>query len=495
IIGNYDMNDVVKYNKFLDSDINIVESKSYQFYIFKDLIIRQSRNFKFFRCDFRGAKFSDNIFENVNFERSDFIDSYVDNTSFSNCTFGPTGIHNSYFYEVKFNKNKHSSTFISNTIFKKCKFDDEFLTKSELRNCEFIDCEFNNIKINMSTYDVNIFKNCKLTNFDMSNMYAMNLKFDNTEFNNTIIDLDYIGSYLFINCNFSKLKYKYKNEVIKINTLESLMKSLITNFLDNNRCVEAFNLLILYRFLTKNDIEIKSILNQVFNKDILNNQKKLFLSLNSIIDLLEFYFNTSNIYTTEYILLVPYITYIANQYLDKKESFIISSKLSLFNYLIENIEYDYKFIQNDNSQTKLTFKLDKKDQDMFITNLDSIFNYFNQESINNIDFKSYEIISIRKACIIIELITYTAYALSLFKALEISAKITKNILLVTLNTSIAWKVYKKQINLLENTINVQELKKVTKFKLSDTFTIKDIDSELESMSKIVKNLDIDFNSL
>jgi len=489
------MNDIVKYNEFLDNDINIVESKSYQFYIFKNLTIHKSRNFKFFRCDFRGAKFNNNIFENVNFERSDFIDSYVDNTSFKNCIFGPTGIHNSYFHEVIFNRNRHSSTFISNTIFKNCKFNDEFLTKSELRNCEFINCEFNNIEINMSTYDVNIFQNCKLTNFDMSNMYAMNLKFDNTEFRNTIIDLDYIGSYLFINCNFSKLKYKYKNEVIKINTLESLMKNLITNFLDNNRCIEAFNLLILYRFLTKSDIEINTILNQVFNKSILKNQKNLFLSLKSIIDLLEFYFNTSNIYTTEYILLVPYVTYIAKQYLNKKESFIISSKLNLFNYLIENIEYDYKFIQNDNTQTKLTFKLEKKDKDLFITNLDSIFNHFNQESINNINFKSYEIISIKKACIIIELITYTAYALSLFKALEISAKITKNILLVTLNTSIAWKVYKKQINLLENTINIQELKKVTKFKLSDTFTIKDIDSELKSMNKIVKNLDIDFNSI
>jgi len=127
--------------------------------------------------------------------------------------------------------------------------------------------------------------------------------------------------------------------------------------------------------------------------------------------------------------------------------------------------------------------------------LNLIFNYFNQKSINNINFKSYEIISIKKACIIIELITYTAYALSLFKALEVSAKISKNILLVTLNTSIAWKVYKKKINLLENTININDLKKVTKFKLSDTFTIKDIDSELKSMNKIVKNLDIDFNSI
>lgn len=240
------MNNLIKLRIFQTTNRSIYEKEDLSYTSFNNLnLYINESGITFFRCDFRGSKFSDCNFYKNNLDRSDFISCIFQNVSFRNTQIAASEIKNCYFNNVVFEeKNCYENTSIQECTFVKCKFISENLLVN-MKNCTFINCEFSDCSFERSTTEKLTFEKCTITDTDLATMHAERHSFKECKLKGVYIGIDYIFGYLFYNTSIKGLSTLYHGDEVYLEN-QKLFESYINNLWKQQRYYEYINANIIY---------------------------------------------------------------------------------------------------------------------------------------------------------------------------------------------------------------------------------------------------------
>lgn len=481
-------NNLILYESFTEINKKKFVNDSFQNFLIENISFDSEINgSRFYRCDFRGTKLNKVVFSKIEFERSDFIDCYIEYTSFNECKFG-TDFFNTYFFKTKFYNNQQNTSSLVNCAFYKCEFINEKFCESTIRECKFIECKFKNCTIKQNTIDEIVFDNCTLNQMDFSNSTAQNFSFINCTFSELTINPDYLGTYLFKSTRIDLLKYSHKGKLYSVGEhfLEPIT-NLLLYYKKVGRFYEFFNLLIIHNQLCVNAKSLVEAIQDIFPKVL--SDKHLLRKRNNVMkifDSLIFYSNSQSISFFELTSLIKYLENINNSKMDFNLRIEIFSKLQILKINIEEIclnwDVNLRFPLNSIGVTRLVFE----DNDIEIIK-QRIKEYF--EVINRKYFKYagnelfYKIINTSKGSIIIDIISYAGATLLLATILR---SITSNVF----NTIFDYEIFTKSKKLLNNVSSLNDIKEIDNFRKNSlqvpSVLVKKKTQELSELLKSIK---------
>lgn len=278
------MNNIISSEKFVYNGSYKRDKEDFSYTMFEnvDFTIDISPT-SFFRCDFRGTKFINVIFNKNNFDRADFISSVFINCNFIDVDIASCEMKNCYFNNIHFKGNIYNNTSIQECTFTNCVFDNEnFLIN--MKNCTFTDCEFLYCKFERSTTESLEFSHCNIVSSDFANMHAERYKFKNCNLSDNSFDICYIFGYFFYETNIFNINIIYMGEILKFNERNVKTKFTI-DLWKQHRFYEFINSNILFSKY-KNTLPL---LKNAFLELIAINKYERKLEIYNILDMLSFY--------------------------------------------------------------------------------------------------------------------------------------------------------------------------------------------------------------
>lgn len=440
---------------FYDTGEDLLESKNFQGFLFRDIDFRKrEKPLSFFRSDFRGSKFDLFTLYQNNFDRADFIDSYFNNGTIENCYFG-SDFNNTYFNGIKFVGNQFESCSFYNCIFNGCSFTGGIFKEVNLRECKFLNCRLEHPVFQANTVDEIEFSQCQFEEVDFSNMTMMNIYFSYCTYSGVSIDPDYLGSY-FIKGDFLEgTKFKYRGHEIKLfEKQQEVVNGLIHLFGDTNRYYEQFNLLIL-KAAINGSLEASQLLNIVGASLEEPSQLIRDAQLKKIFQCIQFYATGSKVPLRVYFLIIGAIEEAIENKTDIGVSLWFSNQLAYTKAVVEKELIDVGDTEFNTTKVFVEVQLNldsvSEGERILRTFLDLVGYGRSQDSST-----LYEIISIRKGSVIVEILCYG------FTALALSA-IVKSTTRNLMETVFIYKFLSKGTKLLKKAeskkdlLNVKEL--------------------------------------
>lgn len=448
------MSNLSKHRVFYDTGEIKQEAKNFQGYLFADIDLRKSKEpISFYRSDFRSTKFSNyHLFKN-NFDRADFIDSYLSDGTIENCTFGSDFI-NTLFHQSLITNNSFESCTLTNCRFNECNFSGGTFKEITMRECKFSNCTFDQVGFEMNTIDEITFKNCRFENMDFSNMTAINLYFINCSFNDFTIDPDYLGSCFVIGDFFGQTNFIYRGHKLDLfDEQKELVEGFINLYQDTNRYYELINLYFLQNNLTGSLSEdILKVIPSVFREE--NDLVKDY-HLKKILDLLKFYLASDKIDLKTYFIMISVIDQSLAAEKDQSYLMLITNKLNFLKLSLENEAL--RRMQGDNGvddrvvlmQIELGINEIERAEKM-------VTQYFEQEAFGSYSpDKFYQVISIRPGSVIVEILCYA------FLAIPLSMIVKRTMSNIT-DTIFEYKFKKTGIKMLEQAKSAKDINAVKK---------------------------------
>lgn len=445
--------------KFSDTGEIKREKENFQNFLFENIdLSKHSEPISFFRSDFRGSKVINSHFYKNNFDRADFIDSYVSHSTFEKCCFG-TDFINTYFSHSNFIQNTNDGCSIVNCTFNECNLSEEVFTNCTIRDCVFINCTLQKCKMEMNTVSEILFDGCTFNRINLAHQGAYNFKFNACQLSDVIVDPDYIGSYLFKETDLTKIRYQYRGADFNLNSDQiDNLKALSEFYSNSRRYYEAFNLIILINSISPH----KNSLLEAFKSVIVNilsdkHALRKFNNLNNVLSTLEFYCNSNDIETLDFIDMLKVFDSINQATLPFKEYLTIRSKLGLVQSLFEDALLSW----NSNrlpgqGQFYSVLEINEEELSVTLNTLDHFFTSVAKEYFGHADSsKCYSVVGTWRGSFFIEIIG-SALAISLLGACikKFTYDISKSVFVI--------KTTRKANKLIDKANNEKKFKKSIK---------------------------------
>lgn len=336
------MNEILKLKIFID-DLRMnrdIENLSYTSFYNLDLF-HNNKGISFFRCDFRGSKFSNCKFYKNNFDRSDFISCVFQGIFFNKVQFAACEIKNCFFENVRFESgNYYNNTSIQECTFENCFFESQkFLVN--MKNCKFINCIFSDCTFERSTTEKITFESCEINNTDLATMHAERHIFYDCILINVYIGIDYIFGYLFCNTSIEDMIVLYHGEKLCLDN-ENNFGQYIKELWIQQRYYEFINSNVIYKNF--------KILPQVLYKALLQSKNKTAsirrLDILDIFDCIIFYTKNCIIPYDCFVEIYNIILSFKWDVFPAEEFYAYKLKCQELEMIINNAEFTEEFINS-----------------------------------------------------------------------------------------------------------------------------------------------------
>lgn len=407
------MKDIVKYKQFFDDGRDDRESENFQQFHFKDLNFEiRETPISFFRSDFREVKMERVLFMGNEFERADFMDSYLTDSTFTRVHFG-TDFINVYFNNVKFIDTQFDKCTFLRCVFNSCEFKGGHIIDSTVQNCTYISSKLDRIEFKENTFEDIEFDKSTFFSIDLANMTAKDFRFRNCTFSDLKIDPDYLGSYLIDGDFFNNIKFEYRGKQIELfKEKEQILEALIRLWQKSSRFYELFNLLILYRKFSGSQGDLREYFKQIIVRlDKIQHPSIRSYNLSSIIKALNFYLNSNLLQIREYFDLIRAFEQIIDPYKDFTEFGLFKA---FYNQFEKNlIEFPQK---GEDLVVKAVFELKEKEglELIFEEWLDEVENFFIKQKLFD-GVKLYNKVSVERGSIIITILGSLSFILFIIR--------------------------------------------------------------------------------
>jgi uncharacterized protein YjbI with pentapeptide repeats len=434
-----------QFQVFTDTGETSREKENFQNYLFKDIDYRNKPvAVSFRRSDFRAVKMQNMHFFKNNFDRADFVNAYLKETTFDECNFG-TDFFNTVFEKCTFKGNNFDTSTLNNNRYFDCCFENEHILNTTNRQAFYSNCTFKNCIYEMNSFEDINFDNCIFENINFAEMGAYNFSFTSCSFKNFTVDPDYLGSYLFKHSPLEQTQFMYRGDGLALNNnLIEDLKTLSIFYLQSSRLFEAFNMTLLYRQYSKQELSILGYLDNIL--DQIGTDKhdlRKFDQINRIIKAIIFYANST-------VISIEETFYIIGQFENKRISFDnMHDQLQYVNNIyflkqnIESILFETGDLSHVNplSEIYCEITIEESSYEEFKTMmseyLNSISSNYGIPELNN-----YKILGTRKGSLIVEIIGYAT-------GIYVLITILKSIFVRTLEIKVEYTIYKKTHQLLE----------------------------------------------
>lgn len=482
------MTDLSKYKRYyFDGDRN-QSQRNFQGYLFEDLNFGEiSESVSFYRSDFRGSKFLNFKLINNNFDRADFIDSYIEFGRIEKCQFG-TDFLNTYFSKVSFYKNDFESCSFSNCTFDHCEFYGDLFQEVGMRNCTFSDCLFEGVDFSMNTVDEVFFEKTSFNVIDFSNQTAINIHFVNCKFNEFKIDPDYIGSYFIRGDFLGEITFVYRgHEISLLEEQHEIFEGLITLYIENNRYYEALNMLF-QKTMLDNSIgeELVNILKNLFREQIVIVKS---YHIEKCLDVIQFYLFERGLQLSVFFFILPVVEKLLENSNELGSRVKHLNKASLIRHYLEE-ELLFRIVHTDEFEGKsflIELEIGTNDREYAISVVKSFFNDLEKEIRISDDIKLYEIVNVKSGSIIMDVICYASLLVPLSYVYK---RVRRNFNEVAVD----YAYRKAAVKLLNNVESVEDMKEA--HKIAKSYFKNDVNN-LESFKgfrEVLKSIKVFVNA-
>ena len=424
---------------FVDNGVTLREQENFQHFLFKDLNFKDRKEaISFFRSDFRGVKIENVQFYKNNFDRADFINSYITNTSFDKCTFG-TDFSNVIFNKVKFNSNVEDTCAFYNCSFIDCFFEKENVINTTNRNSKYLRCEFSNCTFEKNSFDDIHYTQTTFKEISFAEMGAYNLDFTSCNFESTIVDPDYLGSYMIKETDLKGLNYSYRGREIPLTgEIQVDLQTLSRFYIENRRFYEAFNTVLLSNSYNKFGDSIKTFFENILHL-ILKDEHELRRTeqLTRIIKILIFYSDSQVIDSSDLFFIIGILDNTIIPFESINDKILFNNNLQVLKDTIQTNLFE--LIKWNFELTKITYaeiEIDEADFPLFRTSLSEFYISLDKEyGVCDIE-PGYEIIGTRKGSLIVEL---AGYAVGLYCLATIAKSIMSKAMEIKMEYAISQK--------------------------------------------------------
>jgi uncharacterized protein YjbI with pentapeptide repeats len=429
---------------FFDTGNALREQENFQHFLFKDLNFKNRKEpISFFRSDFRGVKIENVQFYKNNFDRADFINSYITNTTFDNCFFG-TDFLNVIFHKVEFRNNMEDTCSFHNCSFVDCAFESETVINTSNRNSTYSNCHFSNCNWEKNSFEDIHYIQTSFKNISFAEMCAYNLDFTGCNFENTSVDPDYLGSYLIKKTELKDLNYIYRGQGISLTgKIEADLETLSRFYFSNHRYYEAFNTVLLYSHYNKFKESISGFFERILH---LITQDKHYLrrteQLNRLIRILIFYSDSALIPSKDFYLIIGIMENFSIPFESINDKILYQNNLQLLKETVQTNIFELGIWDFDSvGITYAEIEIDEDDFALFKTNLAGFYDSLIEE-YGITDFGTgYEILGTRKGSLIVEI---AGVAVGIYGL----ATIAKSILAKVMEIKMEYLITHKNIELL-----------------------------------------------
>lgn len=463
------MFDINKYFKISSENLENYECRDLSYTIFDNINFSQTGSISFYRSDFRGSKFSSDIFFENNFDLADFIGNTFINVEFQMVNWGNCEIKNGVFIKCQFDKNVYGDLAIHNCNFEKCTFENEVFHMT-MFDCSFTKCKFINCIFDQCSTDNIAFDNCTFVKVEMSTMHAENFEFSSCILRDTYLGACFLGTYMLKNVDISLIKFKYRGEVVNIGS-DDYFYLFLNQLKQQNRIFEYLNL-----YLIINDVDNEYA--EIFCKNIQKcleeeNEEVLIYNLRSSLKIIDFYYNTPLLpLLTTYKIYITLKEMLSIKIIPEKWILEFTEGLNRIETKINSFNFNDNYLPKYSVSQMALMELHINDSsfDKAQNNITILFDfickkYFKENKAN----KYYKIIDIREGSVIITISTCLILSL-------LTAKVIKTMFGSFCKIRIAHAETNKRIELIKNSKNA--------LKLEETLNIKD--SDIDDQNELMK---------
>ncbi|TBF87912.1 pentapeptide repeat-containing protein [Rhizobium leguminosarum] len=371
--------------------------------------------YSFIRCDFRQSTMVDSRFAYVDFSNSDFVGATIRGSTFENCNMMSTAFSACALEECMFSKNRNFNSDIIESTFENSHFRGQLIDRAVWRDLNIEKCTFKDVTLSRSTIDGVAFSRSSLDGISFVANYCSDCTFVNCQLSNVEFDATYFGTNIFRGTDLSGVKLKYKDNFTSIDPRDLAdLERLRSTYENGEGFSEAFSV---YRHvqIMKEDVDypVDYLHSCLSRSAVILPQQLSVKQLRRLMKIVTLDFSLGLINNLDLLKIDLLIEKIVGLLAAEEQLRAFLSSSSTLTYAIGLLKRAEIDVASDKiARMSLTFTTDDEQSSRIAA----------EELMGAVaGVGLFEIVSIRKGSVIIDIVTYTACAVLVASAVRIIA--------------------------------------------------------------------------